>query len=151
MNSKKGDKYRQAVFIVTYKKEKNKVSYLLLKRKLHWQGWEFPKGGIEKSETPMQAVICELKEETGQNPVLIKSYKYQGKYSYDSKTKKDKLRKNYKGQTFTLFSAQISSNKIKIDKNEHAEYKWLSYEQARNLLTWVDQKNSLKIVDKEVK
>ena len=30
--------------------------YLLLKRKLHWVGWEFPKGGVEEKENPFEAV-----------------------------------------------------------------------------------------------
>src|SRR3989344_1192122 len=44
-------KLRKGVFIIVYRKEKDKLSYLILKRKLHWKGWEFPKGGIEKGET----------------------------------------------------------------------------------------------------
>ena len=46
MNSK----YRKIVFIVTYAKLKDKIYYLILKRKLHWKGWEFVKGGIDFPE-----------------------------------------------------------------------------------------------------
>ena len=59
------DKYRKAVFIVAYSKINNKIEYLLLKRKLHWKGWEFPKGGAEEKENNLDAVKRELKEETG--------------------------------------------------------------------------------------
>jgi len=38
--------------------------FLVLKRKLHWHGWEFVKGHVEK-ETARQAVLRELREETG--------------------------------------------------------------------------------------
>jgi len=43
-------KYRKAVFVLLYSKTKKWIEYLLLKRKLHWKGWEFPKGKIEPGE-----------------------------------------------------------------------------------------------------
>ena len=45
------DKYRKSDFIVVYSKEKDKIKYIVLKRKLHWKGWEFPKEGMEDKET----------------------------------------------------------------------------------------------------
>jgi 8-oxo-dGTP pyrophosphatase MutT (NUDIX family) len=147
----KKEKYRSAVFIVVYKKHKNKVEYLILQRKLHWDGWEIPKGGIEKGETAIQAVYRELKEEVGLPAIKIQSYNYSGRYNYDKKTRKDKQRKDYLGQSFTLYSAQIKSGKIKIDKREHKSYEWQSYEKAREKLSWVNQKNSLKIVNDSLK
>ena len=39
-------KYRNAIFIVVYAKQKDKIYYLILKRKLHWKGWEFQKEGL---------------------------------------------------------------------------------------------------------
>lgn len=142
---KEDKKYRPAVFIVVYKKEKNKIKYLILKRKLHWKGWEFPKGGIENNETPMQTVIRELKEETNLSPKLIQQHNYTGRYTYDKKAKKD--RKPFIGQSFILFSAEVKSGKIKLDKKEHGMYKLANYNKAREMLTWVNQKNSLKIVN----
>ena len=44
-------KYRQGIFIVTYAKIGKRIEYLILKRKLHWSGWEFPKGGMETRES----------------------------------------------------------------------------------------------------
>ena len=57
-------KYRKSVFIVSYRFENNKLKYLILKRHLHWNGWEFPKGGIEGKESAIQIVKREIKEET---------------------------------------------------------------------------------------
>lgn len=140
-------KYRKAVFIVTYRKEKNKILYLLLKRKLHWKGWEFPKGGVGKFEFKKKAVKRELKEETGQTAIKIKSHKRKGKYKYD---KEYKDRKGILGQTYKLYSAQIKNKKIKLDKKEHLDYKWLEFDKAWKILTWPNQKVCFNIVNNEI-
>ena len=144
---KKG-KFRKAVFIVTYKREKETILYLLLKRKLHWVGWEFPKGGIEKSETPLQAVIRELKEETSLCPKKIESYNLKGGYDYSERYPD---RKGFTGQSWQLFSAQVQGTKVKLDREEHSVYKWLKFKQALKLLTWQNQKECLRIVNKSLK
>lgn len=140
--------YRKAVFIVTYKKEKNKILYFLLKRKLHWTGWEFPKGGIERKEDTKNAVARELKEETGQSPFKIKSYNVSGKYKYN-KIYAD--RKGFFGQSFKLFSAEVKpKQKIILDKKEHSDYQWLDYDKAWSKLKWPNQRKSLMIVNKDL-
>ena len=48
--------YRKALFIVAYRMINNNIKYLILKRKLHWKGWEFPKGGVELFETKKMGV-----------------------------------------------------------------------------------------------
>jgi hypothetical protein len=40
-------KYRKAIFIVVYAREKNKRYYLILKRKLHWKVWEFQREELD--------------------------------------------------------------------------------------------------------
>lgn len=140
-------KYRPAAFIVTYSIKNNKIYYLLLKRKLHWKGWEFPKGGIEKKEKILFAIKREIKEETGINLLKIKSFpKIKGKYKYE---KQYLDRKGFVGQTYKLFLVEIPfSKKIKIDKKEHSNYQWLEFPKAIKKLTWPNQKKCLKIVSK---
>jgi len=143
-------KYRKAVFVVVYRKQRkgNKISYLILKRKLHWKGWEFSKGGIKNKENLSQAVIREVKEETGQKPIRIKRFKEKGRYEYQ----KGWLgHPGYFGQTYVLFSAEIKNKKIKIDKKEHSGYKWLEFNRARRILQFQNQKKCLNIVNKEVR
>jgi len=96
--------FRQAVFIVVYYLNQEKPEYLILKRKLHWKGFEFPKGGIEKNEKIFQAVKRELKEETGLTALKIKNHNFKGKYLYK---KKFSDRTGLVGQTFLLFSGQV--------------------------------------------
>jgi len=143
-------KFRKAVFIAVYKREKNKIYYLVLKRKLHWRGWEFPKGGLEFKEKIIDAVKREIFEETGQKILNknIKKFKISGKYKYN---KKYANRPGVSGQEYKLFCAEIKNKKILIDKKEHSSYKWAEFETALKKLTWLNQKKCLKIVDKWLK
>jgi 8-oxo-dGTP pyrophosphatase MutT (NUDIX family) len=141
-------KYREAVFVVTYARVGEDVEYLLLKRKLHWRGWEFPKGGREKGERLGETVRRELREETGLEPLEIKNLRAKGKYRYH-KVLKD--RPGYVGQTYTLFSARVKKGAVRFDKVEHAGYKWVGFEEAMKKLTWESQKKCLKIVDERLR
>jgi 8-oxo-dGTP pyrophosphatase MutT (NUDIX family) len=137
-------KLRKGIFILVYYLENKIPKYLILKRKLHWKGFEFPKGGIEKNERYIDAVKRELKEETGLIPLKIKSHNFKGKYLYK---KKFLDRTGFAGQTFVLFSVQTKNSKVFLDKREHSNYHWLSYEQAQKKLAHQNQKKSLSIVD----
>ena len=81
MKMKEKGKYRKGVFIVTYRKTSKGIRYLILKRKLHWVGWEFPKGGVESKENIRKTIKREIKEETGQLSLNIKKYDFYGKYN----------------------------------------------------------------------
>jgi 8-oxo-dGTP pyrophosphatase MutT (NUDIX family) len=141
-------KYRKAVFIVVYSRTKKGIEYLILKRKLHWKGWEFPKGGLEKGEKIRDTIKREMKEETGLKPLSIKKFDFSGKYKYD-KTYED--RKGIIGQIFTLYAAEVKKGKVKIDKTEHSEYQWLNFDKAIKKLTWPNQKKCLRIVNEWLK
>lgn len=141
-------RYRRAVFILTYFKQKGKIKYLLLKRHLHWRGWEFPKGGIERFEIRRLTIKRELKEETGLSPKRVSGFKIKGRYNYE---KKYNDRPGIKGQTYKLYAVEVDSQKVKIDKREHSSYKWLTFTEARKKLTWPNQKKCLDVVDKWLK
>lgn len=138
-------KYRKAVFVVVYMEEKGKRLYLVLKRKLHWIGWEFPKGGIEKKENLIKAVKREVFEESGHKTIKIKKFNIMGKYDYNEAARKDR---KFDGQTYTLFAAEVKGKKTKIDRKEHSKFKWLPFKNALKILTYNDQKKCLRIVNR---
>ncbi len=144
---KESKNYRKAVFVIIYKKVRGKILYLLLKRKLHWKGWEFPKGGIKKGEGELGAIKREIKEEIRLKPIRIIKFNVRGKYRYNLETKKDR---GFVGQTYSLYSAEVCDEKIKIDKKEHFGFKWLEFKKALRLLTWKDQKDCLTIIEKSM-
>ncbi|MDP3992554.1 MAG: NUDIX domain-containing protein [Nanoarchaeota archaeon] len=138
-------RYRKAVFILPYAKTKRGIEYLLLKRKLHWHGWEFAKGKIEKGEQKVETARRELKEETGHRALKIKKFNYSGKYNYD-RILPD--RPEIKGQTFSLFAAEIKrKGKVSLDKKEHNGHKWVDFKTALKMLKFSNQKKSLKMVN----
>lgn len=137
-------RYRRGVFLVVYSKETEKIKYLILKRKLHWKGWEFPKGGIEKREHVRKTIIREIWEETGLKPVKIKKFSKKGRYEYG---KKYSDRKEFIGQTYSLYAIEVRFGKARIDRKEHSDYKWLGFNDAIKKLTWQNQKKCLRIVN----
>ncbi len=140
-------KYRQAVFILPYAKTKKGIEYLLLKRKLHWKGWEFSKGKIEKGESKRDTAKRELHEETGLSPIggKIRKFNFSGKYNY-KKILPD--RPEFKGQTFSLYAAEVKKGpKITLDPKEHNGHKWVDFSKALKMLKWPNQKKSLRMVN----
>jgi 8-oxo-dGTP pyrophosphatase MutT (NUDIX family) len=147
-NNKKR-KLRKAIFAVVYSKNpEGKIEYLILKRKKHWKGWEFPKGKIEKNETKKDATIREVFEETGLKILKIKTFKEKGEYIYKKKLKD---RPGIVGQTYSLFSVEVKKDKVKLDKIEHNGHKWVSFKEAYKKLTWLSQKKCIKIVNTWIK
>ncbi|MGP1506421.1 MAG: RNA pyrophosphohydrolase [Campylobacter sp.] len=68
--------------------------------------WQFPQGGIDKGETPKEAILRELKEEIGTNDVEILSA-YPEWLSYDfPKNTLDKM-KPYAGQKQKYFLVKL--------------------------------------------
>ena len=137
-------KYRKAVFVLAFARTKKGIEYLILKRRLHWRGWEFPKGKIEKSEKKIDAAKRELKEETGHRALKIKKFNFSGKYNYH-KIFPD--RSGIRGQTFSLYATEVKKGRVSLDKKEHNGHKWLGFKDALKKLTWPNQKKSLRIVN----
>lgn len=141
-------KYRKGIFIVVYYLKKKKPVYLILKRKLHWKGYEFPKGGVKLFETKKHAAKREVKEETGLNAINIIKHKFCGEYTYKKELKD---RKGIHGQTFCLYSVEVKKRRVKYDKKEHLASYWLSFEKALKKLTHPNQRKSLRIVNSLLK
>ena len=125
---------RKAVVGIVFNGER----FLVLHRTLGWSGWEFPKGGVNAGETEKEAVLREVKEETGLDAKITKKLPLIIRYDYP-----DDYRKKY-GADKTEQSVFLlrANGKIKLSE-EHDDYKWLSYEEARNILKYDDQKKAL--------
>ena len=116
--------------------------YLLLDYGKHW---DYPKGHVEKDETPWQAAVRELFEETGISQVQrIGDFEHKIQYEFFS-SRKGRVRK-----TVTYFAGLTEQEKVRIS-DEHVGYAWLDYQDAIKQLTFDSAKDVLQRCEDAVK
>ena len=113
--------------------------FLVLHRVLGWSGWEFSKGGVDEGEDEEQAVLREIKEETGLDVEIIEKVPFVIKYDYPEDYKK---KYGFDETEQSVFLAKTTDKKVRLSE-EHDEYKWLDYNEARKILTHSNQKDAL--------
>ena len=87
-------------------------------------------------ETPEAALIRELKEETGLDPLNIFIADHVSKF-YE--TNGDRI------NLVPVFGIEVGSKDV-ILSEEHVDFKWVDYTEAKNTLVWNGQKTGLKVV-----
>lgn len=85
--------------------------------------WDIPGGTVEVGETVEEALIRELKEETG-----IEIKPLHPIYAYSN------LSQLPKRQTVQLvYACEYKGGNVILNPEEHEEYKWIDYPEIRNL------------------
>ena len=103
-----------------------KPMFLLLRA---FKNWDFPKGGPDDGEQPIQTAVREFKEETGISHIDLK-------WGTDSK----ETEIYSKGKVAAYFVASVTQQVIslpinlELGKPEHDEYRWASESEASQLL-----------------
>lgn len=120
--------------IIVYKVQDGEVKFLFLKRK---EGFlDFPKGHIEKGESEVESAIRETREEAGLELVPEESFRHEQEYWFTHSG--ERIRK-----TVAMFLARAPTDaKVKVSF-EHADFVWLSYEDALTRLSYKNQKEML--------
>lgn len=122
-----------------------KIKYLLLhypsgRKGAKFSYWDFPKGHIEKKESPKDTAKREVFEETGiEDLKFLEGFKQTIKYFF-----KDKQKTIFKIVIFLL--AETKTKKVKISF-EHIGYGWFSYQEALKKLNFKNSKELLKKAD----
>lgn len=138
----------KSVGAVIFRKEENKIKYLLLHyprgSRIQESYWDFSKGHVEKGETEGKAMRREVFEETGIRDLeLVPKFRETIKYFFRWEKKTIfKIVVFYLGET-KIEKVQISA--------EHMGYKWLEYEDAMKKLTFDNAKEILKKADKLIR
>jgi len=120
--------------------------FLLLHRVLHWSGWEFPKGGINSSETHEETIRRELFEETGINNYELIS-KIDEAIFFDSIRKSNSRVTNYLVRAPNTSKITFSNQETFDDGEkliEHDKYKWFFPKEAVENVLHSNQKETLR-------
>ena len=117
---------------IVYKIENNEIKYLLIM--LIRGNWGFPKGHFEGEETEKETAVREIFEETGLNVKFHDNFRESIQY----------FPAPFIFKTVIYFLAEAVTDNVKIQTDEVAEYKWVSYDEAAKLITYRLQKKILK-------
>jgi dATP pyrophosphohydrolase len=118
----------------------NVPEYLILKRnknKIYEHLWQGVAGKIEKDEKAWQTAIRELKEETSLDPSNIFIADHVSRF-YETKGDRVNL--------VPVFGIEVNSKDV-ILSDEHVDFKWVHYADARNTLVWNGQKKGLEVIN----
>ncbi len=103
--------------------------FLLIRRSdAKEEHWQFPQGGVDPGETEEQAVLREVREETGIANHLKILGKHPAKHTYAYPTKWHRQRNGYKGQSQSIFYLAYSGDdsQIALESHEADAWEWVS-------------------------
>ncbi len=99
--------------------------------------WQIVTAKIEEGETALQTAQREIAEETSLAPLAMWNVPFVNSF-YD--IKRDAI------SFIPFFAAEVSSNAMPVLSDEHQQFAWLSYEEAKEILVWNGQRQGLSIV-----
>src|SRR3989344_1485325 len=120
---------RNIVRAIVYDIVKGDYIYLLLKAKKDY--WQNPQGGINEGESEIEALVREVREETGISIDGVSNW-IRDSLEYQTERKGVLINSNV-----VSYAVRVdSSKKVKLSEEEgHTEYRWVNYEEALKLLT----------------
>lgn len=101
--------------------------FLLLRA---WRYWDFPKGAVEPGESPLQAAIREVQEETGINDL---EFAWGDQYCETPPYNRGKVARYYLART-RQEKVVLAANPV-TGIHEHMEYRWLTHAGSLPLLS----------------
>ena len=125
---------------VVFKEIEGEMHYLIIRA---WNGeCSFPKGYVENNESEYETATRELKEETNIEVRMITGFRQQIEYQFPN-------RENVIKQS-VYFLGEWIGNDIKCQETEVLEAKFVTYQDAMELLTFEETKGVLKEAHKYV-
>ena len=133
--------YEKSCGAVVYTKDKLDIKFLLVRGPNNRVG--FPKGHIERGETEFETALREIYEETSLNVMLKADFKEEYEYHING----------FISKKVVYFLAEFNiKDEYKIrDNKEIIEQRLISYEEARNLLRFSQDKEILRKAYEKIK
>ena len=132
------------VLVILYRHDGNSIKYCIFEREIPNHQIQFIAGGGENNETPLQAAMREVYEESGITDV---SFQQLTSICYiPTNVFTENQRQIWGKDVFVIpeysYGARVKSDKVTIS-NEHTGYKWVSYDEAISQLKWDSNKTAL--------
>ncbi len=102
--------------------------YLLLRA---YNYWDFPKGMVEQGETPLEAAIREVEEETTLTQLNFcwgHQYRQTPPYNHGRKVARYYIAETLVDKVYLPYKAELG-------RPEHSEYRWVTRNQAWSMVT----------------
>jgi 8-oxo-dGTP pyrophosphatase MutT (NUDIX family) len=122
---------------VIFRREKDKILFLLLFKKYKTEYWDLAKGHVEKGEEQIQTAKREAKEEAGIEDLEFLPG-FEEKLSWFYKLE-GKLTRKY----VTYYLAETKTKEAKVS-SEHLKSGWFTLEEAEKVLNHKDSKELLR-------
>ena len=130
--------------IIVFRRDGAECLFLLILSKLTKRPlWEFPKGGVDKGETVMQAALRELFEETGIQETevkLVPEFERTEDYRF---TAGGTQRRSLIHKQVTYFLAETTKAEIVLSAKESSEFAWLALPDALKRLRYKERRKLL--------
>ena len=121
--------------------ENNKVLLVQVKSMKGRKIWTFPKGHIEQGETPRQAALREVLEETGYKASIIKPL-LKVRYAFT-------LKGRYVRKVVQWYLMKKLGRIGKHDPSEILAINWVSVNKAKEMVEYPSDKRLLELVEEE--
>lgn len=121
--------------------ENNKVLLVQVKSMKGRKIWTFPKGHIEQGETPRQAALREVLEETGYKAAIVKPL-LKVRYAFT-------LKGRYVKKVVQWYLMKKLGRIGKHDPSEILTINWVSINKAKEMVEYPSDKRLLELVEEE--
>ena len=104
--------------------------------------WDFPKGNIEKGESPIETMAREVREETGLKSIrAVDGFEHVIEYYYNRGGKRV-----HKQVTFFLAEATDPNESVTLSF-EHRQFAWRPFEEALKIVSYQNSRRLLRAAE----